>query len=181
MTLCGTTCVSTTTDAKNCGSCGHDCTTLPNVANSAGVTCSAGKCVVPSSACRSGTGHCSANPDDGCETDFTSPMNCAGCGKQCAPGYNCSATSGCVNSCPSSTPTLCGTTCVDLNTNVNHCGMCDNAVCPNPGLGTAGCVGGVCKPTCNNGAQPCNNKCPDYSSDPQNVALKYAKTIRANE
>jgi hypothetical protein len=38
-TVCGTSCVDPATDPLNCGSCGNDCSQLPHVASSTGVTC----------------------------------------------------------------------------------------------------------------------------------------------
>src|SRR5262249_45881761 len=58
-------------DPKNCGECGHDCTTLPNVADVAAVECRGGACFVPPLACAIGFAHCSSRPDDGCEASLT--------------------------------------------------------------------------------------------------------------
>ena len=60
--LCAGQCVSPT-DPKTCGSCTHNCTTLPHV--SGATTCQAGTCVVPPGSCASGWAHCSTNADDG--------------------------------------------------------------------------------------------------------------------
>lgn len=120
------------TDPRNCGTCGHDCTKLPNVA-AAMVTCQAGKCVVPAGACASGWAHCSASPDDGCEADLSRAQTCGACGTTCGTGKMC-ALSGqsyqCV-SCGATGQACCGgTTCSTGNS-------CSNGVC------TANCVAGA--------------------------------------
>jgi hypothetical protein len=77
-------------DEHNCGTCGHDCTNLPHVTGA--VTCAAGgTCSFTASSCAPGWAHCSANPDDGCETDITQPSQCGGCGSAhvCAGGDVC--------------------------------------------------------------------------------------------
>src|SRR5207253_334222 len=68
---CGGACTDLSTDARNCGGCGHDCTALAGV-DPALVRCVAGACEA-AGACLPGRGHCTATPDDGCETDFTQP------------------------------------------------------------------------------------------------------------
>src|SRR5882724_9148337 len=72
------------TDAKNCGTCGHDCTTLTNVRpGAAGVECRAGACFVPGAACAVGFGHCTTRADDVCETNLADAQNCGACGTKC--------------------------------------------------------------------------------------------------
>ena len=127
--VCGSTCVDLKSDAKNCGVCGHDCTVLPGLkTGAAGVTCQVGVCSVPPTACASGLAHCSARPDDGCETDLTRPLSCGQCGKICAaPTALCSTSSGvptCSSSCVTPSPDLCGTTCVDFKSDPLNCGSC---------------------------------------------------------
>lgn len=97
------TCVDTTT-ATNCGVCGHDCTTLPNV-TPASVTCVGGMCSIPAGGCQTNFAHCTQNPDDGCETNVTKDnANCGGCGSACLIGQLCGASKctenqlSCVNS-----------------------------------------------------------------------------------
>lgn len=50
--------------------------------------------------------------------------------------------------------TNCGGTCVDLGTDLNHCGSCD-VQCSNLHGGTS-CAGGVCQPVCSTGFGDCN-------------------------
>jgi len=127
--VCGTSCVSLKTDPKNCGTCAHDCSGLPNVKPGVtGITCQAGICSIPASACTAGFTHCTANPDDGCETDLTQPTNCGQCGKACvAPTALCSTTNNtpaCSSSCIKPAPNLCGTQCVDNQSDPLNCGTC---------------------------------------------------------
>ena len=66
-TACSGTCVTTSTDNNNCGSCGHACNTA------GGESCIAGVC-----SCSSGT-DCSGT----CVDITTDPNNCGGCGTAC--------------------------------------------------------------------------------------------------
>ncbi len=79
---CAGVCVDLGVDPKNCGSCGHDCTTFPGV-DPAAVTCTAGTCSL-GGACMPGRAHCSTNPNNGCETDVTTAAHCGSCTTACA-------------------------------------------------------------------------------------------------
>ena len=97
-------------DPRHCGRCGHDCTALPGVAANQ-VGCEAGECVV-AGACLPGRGHCTDQPEDGCEADLTSAAHCGSCTVACSvqsplctsseSGYECAG------SCAGQTPDLCG-------------------------------------------------------------------------
>ncbi len=50
--------------------------------------------------------------------------------------------------------TMCGSDCVDTETNVAHCGGCDEACATDPN-GDVACVGGDCVYECNGGYHPC--------------------------
>ena len=64
-------------DAKNCGVCGHVCST--NGASAA--ACVAGVC---KPTCSSGRGDCNKDPNDGCEADLTKEVaSCGACGHAC--------------------------------------------------------------------------------------------------
>jgi hypothetical protein len=143
------------TDPRNCGTCGHDCTTLPHV-RADGVACRDGVCSVQPGGCFPGYRHCSSNPDLGCEVDDTLAASCGGCGQKCAPAAPLCATpasgpSACVAACAPGL-TMCREPsapfgpvvqhCVDLQTHRDHCGACDK---PCRVFGAeATCVAGQC-------------------------------------
>jgi hypothetical protein len=136
--MCGGRCTTTSFDPHNCGRCGRDCMQLPGVAAAA---CANGSCVI--TACRSGLQHCTADPSSGCETDITTPAHCGSCTSAC-PALCARSSSGyqCVTSCADPTPTQCGSRCVDLFSDVHHCGACGtDCALFDP---TASCVSGAC-------------------------------------
>jgi hypothetical protein len=146
-------CVASTTDPRNCGSCGHDCTTLLNVnPGAAGVECRSGACYVPLTACASGFAHCSSRADDGCETNVRDALNCGGCGKPCnvaAPVCSAGATGfGCTLGCSAPTADACNTTCVSLKSDPKNCGSCGHdctgLLNVKPGDPAVTCQAGVC-------------------------------------
>lgn len=74
----------TSSDPKNCGTCGKACAGAANAAPS----CFVGKCDI---ACNSGWGDCNTDPKDGCEQNLVSDSNnCGACGMVCTSG-------GCLN------------------------------------------------------------------------------------
>ena len=118
-TLCGTGCVSTSTDDANCGACGHAC--------GGGETCQSGAC-----ACPSGQTYCGS----ACTTTSSDSANCGTCGHACTGGETCQSS---VCACPSG-DTLCGGVCVAESTDANNCGACGHGC-----LGGA-CSAGACQP-----------------------------------
>ena len=82
-------------------------------------------------------------PDVQCTPPFNTPAACGDCFTQCGGGTPiCSPVDGGYACVPACTPplTLCGSTCVDLDTDPMHCGACNNQ-CPS-GICQAGkCVG----------------------------------------
>jgi hypothetical protein len=77
---------------RSCGTCGNDCTALPNLAD-AGVSCIAGKC---SYQCAPGYGDCldagkGCYPtcDGGCVDTTSDWSNCGSCGHQCGTWQSC--------------------------------------------------------------------------------------------
>jgi hypothetical protein len=165
--VCAGTCVAN--DTHNCGTCGNDCTALPHV--SGAVSCTGGQCSFPLSSCAPGWTHCSANIQQGCETDESSASSCGGCGVVCpgsAPVCSGSGSSySCVSGCPPATPKLCGGTCVDTASNPNDCATCGNA-CPGVTHGQPTCASSACGFACNSGFTPCGGACVDTTSDPAN-------------
>ncbi|HVR64276.1 MAG TPA: hypothetical protein VMU50_20390 [Polyangia bacterium] len=132
-------------ELTSCGACGHDCTTLPNI-KAGVVTCTAGKCMVPTDGCAAGRAHCTTNPDDICETDLGAAASCGGCGIKCPAGTplctGVGATFTCVASCLAPTPDRCGASCVDLSSNLANCGTCGQGC--SFANADAACSGGAC-------------------------------------
>jgi hypothetical protein len=150
---------ATVSDARNCGACGHDCTALPGI-DPTRITCSGGVCN-PGGACLAGRAHCTSRPDDGCETDLTSALHCGACGIRCggatpycgASGDHWACTGGCGGS-------MCGTSCVNLQTDPRNCGACGHACASG-----ATCSGGGCSGTdCPSGTHLCGTICALNSS-----------------
>lgn len=154
MTLCGTECVNTTSDANHCGRCDTTCT-LPN----ATASCQAGGCRIAT--CAPGFADCDRVASNGCETPLNTSSNCGACGavcnlphadelctagtcqvQTCEPGYaNCDGSP--VNGCE----TKLGTTA-----NCSACG----AAC-NLANAAEACVDGACQVlTCEPGYANCD-------------------------
>ncbi len=77
-------CSDTNTDFENCGTCGNDCRSLPNVDFMAFIECASGSCVITPDVCLFGYQHCTSNPQDGCESYlWTDVSNCGSCGNDC--------------------------------------------------------------------------------------------------
>ena len=77
-TLCGDTCVDTSSDMSNCGSCGTACMAPAH----AMPTCMSGACRFT---CESGYGDCDSDATNGCETDLnTTTDHCGTCDTRCA-------------------------------------------------------------------------------------------------
>jgi hypothetical protein len=51
-------------DTNNCGACGTNCTSAPDVVSA---TCSEGTCAIPAGGCATGFGNCDGNATNGCE------------------------------------------------------------------------------------------------------------------
>jgi hypothetical protein len=172
--LCGTKCVSFSSDPTNCGACNHDCTALQNVkAGATGIECRSGVCYVPPSACASGYAHCSTQPDDGCEAAVNTSSHCGSCSLTCGGSTPiCSLQTqpaSCLPSCGGSTPNLCSTQCVNLMTDVKNCGVCGHSCASLANVKTTAtspavqCVSGACvlqPAACVSGYGHCSSK-PD--------------------
>ena len=106
------------------------CRTLANVAPGAPVECRSGQCYIPPSSCAFRWGHCTSNPEDGCETDFSRLETCGGCTVRCPDRSLCTAAPGSQFACfpLSCSPTfeLCGVQCVNLKTDRFNCAACNN-------------------------------------------------------
>jgi hypothetical protein len=81
-------------------------------------------------AAQAGCGGGSIECDGGC-VDPSSALHCGTCGNSCSGATPVCAASGetyaCGSGCPSTTPTPCGGSCVDVQTDVNNCGGCGAA------------------------------------------------------
>jgi len=126
---CDGTCISTTTDNANCGTCGNVC--------AAGTTCLNGTCSVPLS-CPPPLLHCGT-----CVDPLNDGRNCGACFVACATNEYCSG-----GTCVPSEP--CGPECepsscpgVDLWWDSANCGTCGN-VCPPK----TACAWGTCEGIC---------------------------------
>ncbi|HMI89184.1 MAG TPA: hypothetical protein VK550_34130 [Polyangiaceae bacterium] len=120
-------------DVSDGTSCAPEhCWTLPHVAPGAPVECWSGQCFIPPSSCQYRFGHCTSNPEDGCETNLSRPENCGSCTTRCSDQTVC-LPQGEGHAClpPTCLPPIidrCGNRCVDLKTNPENCGTC-NRVC----------------------------------------------------
>jgi hypothetical protein len=142
-------------DPQHCGSCTQVC-----AVDSGSAICQDGACGM--SSCAPGTGDCDGVAANGCETDLdTSAANCRFCGNACTfqhaagscQGGTCSlgACAPGFDNCDGDPANGCET---DLSSTANHCGACGVA-CTNAN-GSASCMGGVCKPSCNTGFGDCD-------------------------
>ncbi len=148
-------------DPYNCGRCGHDCTLLAHL--NGAVSCDAtGQCNFSPSTCAVGWAHCSATPDDGCETDVSQASSCGDCGVVCPPpavhGQAACTGGACTVQCDSGYA-ACGGACVDVQTDGANCGAC-GAACP----GGMVCGYGQCG-QCPNAEAVCDGQCVNEQVD----------------
>ncbi len=155
LTACDHQCVDTTSDAAHCGGCGNQCEAderclvgacvrTPGVLTGSdagldpldgGVTELPDGRILPPGSGGSGPG------GDECGSLLGTAEHCSACNVPCeGPTPYCARTSSgnqCVAAC-SDELSLCGAECVDLETDVDHCGDCGEQ-CP-----TAICIDGAC-------------------------------------
>jgi hypothetical protein len=130
-----------------CGACGRAC----SLAN-ATAACAAGACTVAS--CAANFGNCDGNAANGCETDLRgSNANCGRCGTVCGAGAVCSG-GACGSICGAGT-TFCGGRCVDLGSDIAHCGACGMA-CPARANAATTCAARACGFACSAGFADCD-------------------------
>ena len=159
---CGSMCFDLASDPEHCGSC--------DVACAAADVCDAGECV---EACRDGRVDCAR----ACIDLTSDPFHCGECSEVCDLGGECVA-SDCKDACGDTCDrgrevcvdqecrcragfTMCGGTCVDLETDPEHCGECDM------GCGGLPCGAGECQAAgCDGFPNQCGGSCTDVSSDP---------------
>lgn len=132
-------------DAAGVPACQAACERLPNVRLDAGITCVAGRCQVPPSACVEGYGNCTGDPSTGCETELTTSSNCGSCRAVCTgAGVFCRHVSGpwsCSPLCSPPNPDYCGI-CTDFQSDISNCGGCGRR-CDLPSASVA-CLAGRC-------------------------------------
>lgn len=153
-TMCSGMCVDTKTDSMNCGKCGTAC--------AMGATCVQGICQCPSGQTKCG---------NACVDMKTDNTNCGKCGTIC--GNDAGAPMGggmwqcqmgsCVVACPMG-KSNCSNTCVDMQTDIDNCGMCGNPCDPQ----TQACMQGQC---CKQSEKVCNGMCTDVTSDKNNCGM----------
>lgn len=159
---CHGTCVLDNDPRYGCG----DPSCSPCDLANATAACAGGRCAV--AACADGHGDCNADPSDGCEADLSLATSCGACETVCPSSAPVCAAAGtsfaCSTGCSPSTPDLCGTECVSLKTNVDHCGQC-NTKCPTVAHADVTCVDGQCTLACKPEYHACGGKCV-ASTDP---------------
>ena len=160
-TRCSNVCVNPQTDATNCGRCGTTCTATQ--------ACVDGSCTAAGTACPDGQSRCGAT----CVNTATDVFNCGTCGQLCTLVEDC------VNgqcraidepdepdveeaedpACATG-QTRCGTTCTDLQTDIDNCGECE-VTCGTDET----CEGGACLAAppvpCQPGQVRCDGVCKD--------------------
>ncbi len=114
---CGTSCVNTSGDPQNCGSCGNAC--------DPGATCENGQCT-----CADNQTRC----DDHCVDTQTDHNNCGDCGHACGECQTCSGGQ-CVDKVCAEGTICCKGNCVPLCFNGDHpdpttcqCNICQNQI-----------------------------------------------------
>lgn len=138
-------------DVDHCGACDAACGGAHATAS-----CAAGTC---SLACDPGYADCDGDGANGCEADLAGAGSCGACGTSCGGETPLCVLSGasysCAADCPATAPTLCGSSCVDTDTSLAHCGDC--GVGCDPAAGTGTCAGGACRiASCDGGSGDCD-------------------------
>ncbi len=137
-------CGDVTGDKKNCGACGHACSTSVAHATAA---CVNSACT---STCSSGYSSCGG----ACVAEQSDPNNCGGCGYVCASGTSCSGGQCAVSSKSSF---VCPTSLTDApvcDSNHHYCLCTDDSECNSNGLNVVnngGCNSGHCSGSCKGG------------------------------
>jgi hypothetical protein len=97
-------------------------------------------CTDDGCACAEGLGDCDGLPDNGCETELSSPKHCGACGRPCdngvCTGGACVCTTGFAD-CDGDPATSCDTSLAD---DASNCGACGRS------CGDSGCANSLCTP-----------------------------------
>jgi len=158
-TLCGDSCVDTTSDRDNCNACGNVC---PNTVDHAQAVCVHGACTF---ACASGYQEC-----NGACVQYTTAANCGSCGNACSGDGGaavCAGSNGsyaCVSGCPPGAPTLCAGSCVDTTNDVNNCNACGAACTSSVTNSQPACEDGGCTFSCSAGTNLCDGACIQFTT-----------------
>ena len=149
--VCGTTCAALTDPAFGCGA--PECSPCAG-ANVAGFVCKGGACVVDK--CADGFADCDHDATNGCEADLGAGTNCGACGKACPPNTPICNAGACVAASDCVAPKqVCGTACVDTNSDPAHCGaQCIN--CGTTPNASFICSTGTCVEKCATGFADCD-------------------------
>ena len=141
---------------SNCGVCGNNCSSLPQVLSS---TCSGGSCQINS--CLPSYGNCDLSSINGCEINFlNSTQNCGVCGNSCSALFNSTGVcvGGVCQSCPNFTRNCDGLSSngceVNIQNSTENCGACGNS-CSASINSTGTCSSGVCQ-VCDSFARNCD-------------------------
>jgi hypothetical protein len=152
------------TDLGHCGACNAPPCTFPEHADP---YCD-GQCRWR---CAAGWADCNGNPDDGCETDLSTPSHCGSCAVSCpiifTHGEPVCYAGRCTNRCATSwrdcdlsaNPEVCET---NIDNDTEHCGDCryrwDRI---NPNAESFACIRGAFQNDCRSGFGDCNGDFPD--------------------
>ncbi len=123
-------------DVNHCGRCDEVCEFAHATAS-----CDLGVCVMGD--CGLGWADCDGQIDNGCEADLSLPEHCGSCLVVCTEQLPLCQGRTCVAACEDPY-TTCGGACVDLQTDLNHCGLCERACAP-VHASDFDCVGGECR------------------------------------
>jgi len=126
------------TSVNHCGRCNRPCDAANTVTACVAGICRAERCIP-------GYADCDGNAANGCETNTGDLRNCGACGRQCGDSQVCAA-GACADVRCAPPTTVCGRTCVELQTDRANCGACGNR-CPSPLRATVACVAGACTVT----------------------------------
>ncbi|CAK9787369.1 unnamed protein product [Cutaneotrichosporon oleaginosum] len=144
-------CADLQTDKDHCGACRAKCAW--------GNQCIGGKCI-----CDNGQAGCLLEDDYQpiweCPDFSTNWAHCGGCGIVCGNSKKC-VDGKCVG-CPASHPDSCGDDCLNLQTDLQHCGACSTRCAPD----AISCTDGKCQ--CPPGKTSCgvySMSCVETSSD----------------
>ena len=182
LSLCSSTCVNTVADANNCGGCGNLTTGAficrpGQVCTNHGVggsgvcelRCPAGETACGSPAWNAGTPYYAGNQ----VTNGGNLYQCATAGTSAATGSGPAGTAtstadGSVAWSFVSAAATGATQCVNLQTDRNNCGACDDVTNSKACSDGQICLGGVPVVSCAPGLKQCNGTCVDTRNDPAN-------------